>query len=202
MKKIDECHGCRKDAGLEKPHEGISPPIICFVGFSGSGKTTVVTAVVSALNQRGFSVGTIKHDVHGFSMDTPGKDSFRHKEAGARTSVVTSPWGIGMAAEADHDHQPHELLHLFKGHDIVIAEGFKRAKLPKIEIFRPENGKPPACRFDECLVAVACDTHLDWGVPCFPHSPVDGLADFILELFGMGRPENARRNSGKSDMPS
>jgi molybdopterin-guanine dinucleotide biosynthesis protein B len=166
---------------LSLPKHINQPLVLCIVGFSNSGKTTVTVGLVAALTARGFRVGTIKHDVHGFEMDRPGKDSWRHRQAGATATIVTSPDRIGMVMDADQDHQPDELLPLFKRMDIIIAEGFKRARLPKIEVFRPENGKPPACRDDPCLMAMVSRAPLDWGVPRFVPEDAEGLADFVNE---------------------
>ena len=85
--------------------------------------------------------------------------------------------------DSDHDHQPDELLPLFARMDIVIVEGFKRSRLPKIEVFRPENGKPPACRNDPCLAAVVSGANLDWGVPRFLPGNSDALARFVIDRF-------------------
>lgn len=156
------------------------PPVLCVVGFSGSGKTTVTVSLVEALGRRGLRVGTIKHDVHGFEMDQPGKDSWRHKQAGAATTIVTSPNQIGMVRDVDHDHQPLELLSLMQGMDIVLVEGFKRTDLPKIEVFRPETGKPPACRGDRHLLAVVSKAQLNWGVPVYLPVDTEGLCNFLL----------------------
>ena len=159
---------------------GKLPPVLCIVGFSGSGKTTVTADLIAALRRRGLTVGTIKHDVHGFEMDQPGKDSWRHKRAGAATTIVTSPKRIGMVMDVNHDHQPLELLSLMRGVDIVLVEGFKRAELPKVEVFRPENQKPPACRDDRHLIAVVSSSPVDWGVPRFSPDDTEGLCSFIL----------------------
>ncbi|UCF95758.1 MAG: molybdopterin-guanine dinucleotide biosynthesis protein B, partial [Desulfobacterales bacterium] len=75
------------------------PPIVSTVGYSGSGKTTLLEKLIAELKQRGFRVGTIKHDVHGFEMDRPGKDSWRHKQAGASVTVISSPYQIGMVKD-------------------------------------------------------------------------------------------------------
>ena len=98
------------------------PPIVSIVGYSGSGKTKLIEKLISAFKQRGVRVGTIKHDVHGFEMDRPGKDSWRHKQAGASTTIITSPRQIGMVMDADHDHHPLELMPLMAGMDIVLVE--------------------------------------------------------------------------------
>ncbi len=158
----------------------IQPPCVCIVGYSGSGKTQVMTRLIEIMSGMGLRVGTIKHDVHGFEMDKPGKDSWRHKKAGALTTIVTSPFQIGIVKDVNHDHQPDELLPMFEGMDIVLVEGFKRSQLPKIEIFRPGNGKPPACKGDKNLLALVSDVRLDWGVPWFKMETTDQLAIFII----------------------
>jgi molybdopterin-guanine dinucleotide biosynthesis protein B len=161
------------------------PPVVCIIGFSGSGKTTVTVGLVKVLKQRGFFVGTIKHDIHGFEMDRPGKDSWRHKQAGASTTIISSPSQVGMVMDVDHDHHPLELMPLLCKMDIVLVEGFKRADLPKIEVFRAENQKPPACCGDKNLLAVISDTALDWGVPYFAMDDYEGVADMLMQQFSL-----------------
>jgi molybdopterin-guanine dinucleotide biosynthesis protein B len=169
-----------------------APPLLGIVGFSGSGKTTLTVGLIDALGRRGLRVATIKHDVHGFAMDQPGKDTWRHKQAGAVATLISSPRGIGLVRDADHDHTPEELLPLLGPADMVLVEGFKRAPLPKIEVFRPELGKPPACRGDRHLLAVVSGAELDWGVPCFAPGALEELVDFVLACFGLqGRCEVA-----------
>jgi molybdopterin-guanine dinucleotide biosynthesis protein B len=180
------------------PSATTTPPMICFVGYSGSGKTTVMEKLISELTGRGLKVGTIKHDVHGFEMDQPGKDSWRHKQAGASATIVTSPKSIGLVMDVEHDHQPEELLSFLSHLDIVLVEGFKRCRLPKIEIFRPEIGKPPASRGDEYLRAVFSDSDVSWGVPRFAVADIPALADFVVEMFGITSAASAvpRRATG------
>lgn len=178
---INRRGNCWTDSGSDD-----TPPMVCIVGFSGSGKTTITVALVSALKQRGFCVGAIKHDVHGFEMDRPGKDSWRHKQAGASTTIISSPSQIGMVMDVEHDHHPLELAPLLGGMDIILVEGFKRADLPKIEVFRPENRKPPVCRNDRHLIAVVSSADLDWSVPRFEASDIEGLTEFVIKKFRLG----------------
>lgn len=168
-----------------------APPVISIVGFSGAGKTTLMVKLIAEFKSRGSNVGSIKHDVHGFEMDRPGKDSWRHKQAGAATTIISSPHQVGMVRDVDHDHHPLELLPLLCGMDIIFIEGFKRAGLPKIEVFRPENGKPPACRGDKHLLALISDAPLDWGVPRFPTADISGIADFIVQTFNLNQATEA-----------
>jgi molybdopterin-guanine dinucleotide biosynthesis adapter protein len=174
----------------EYPEFSRKPPMISIVGFSGQGKTTLTVKLVVELIKRGFRVGTIKHDVHGFDPDHPGKDSWRHKKAGASVTIVTSPTQIGMVRDVDHDHQPQELVHFFKEIDIVLVEGFKRAGLPKIEIFRPEIKKEPACKGDKYLIAVVSDAPLDWGMPQFHTEQIGEIVNFLLKQLHLEKPEH------------
>jgi molybdopterin-guanine dinucleotide biosynthesis protein MobB len=156
------------------------PPIVCVVGFSGSGKTTLLVRLIAALKERGLRVGTIKHDAHSFEIDHAGKDSWRHKHAGASTAIITSRSQIAVVKDVQQDHSPEELLPLFTHTDIVLAEGFKQARLPKIEVYRPELAKTAACKGDPLLMAVVSDAPIDWGVPRFGTTAVEALTDLIV----------------------
>ena len=160
-------------------------PLICIVGYSGSGKTTVMVRLIDCLARRGYRVGTIKHDSQGGRVDHPGKDSFRHKAAGAATSIISSPRQIAMVADVAQEQTPEALLPLLAGMDIVLAEGYKRARLPKIEVYRPEIGKGAACQEDPHLLAVVSDAAIDWGVPCFATAEMESLADFVAQCVGL-----------------
>ena len=100
------------------------PPIVCIVGSSGAGKTTLLEKLIPELTCRGIKVGTVKHDVHGFEIDKPGKDSYRHKQAGAVVTIISSPKRIGMVMDTDHDLDLGELLPFYSGVDIVLTEGY------------------------------------------------------------------------------
>ena len=160
-------------------------PVVCIVGKSGSGKTTLMEKLIPELNKMELQVGSIKHDVHGFEMDQPGKDSWRHKQAGSKTSIISSPHRIGMVMDVDHDHSLDELALFFPGVDIILAEGFKRKDKPKVEIFRREVHSQPLCRNDETLIALMTDTNVDLGVPRFTTNDVKGLAVFLAERFDL-----------------
>lgn len=167
----------------------IKHPIISFVGSSGSGKTTLLERLIPELTRLGFKVGTIKHDVHGFEMDKPGKDSWRHKQAGAAVSMISSPVQIGMVMDVDHDHHPDELSSLLSGVDIILTEGYKRKGRAKVEIFRPNGrGEKPLCMNDEYLIALVTDTNIDLDVPRFSLNDIKGLADFLITHLGL-KPE-------------
>jgi len=159
------------------------PPIVSIVGFSGSGKTTLLEKLIRELAARGYRIGTVKHDVHGFEMDKPGKDSWRHKRAGAATSVISSPRQVGVVMDVDHDHDPDELRPFFRNVDIVFTEGYKRGDKPKVEVFRAGLRDAPLCRHDDHLIALVTDTKVDIGAPRFSLEDVEGLADFLVGRF-------------------
>jgi len=162
-----------------------SPPVVSVVGYSGSGKTTLLEKLIAELKRRGFSVGTIKHDVHGFEMDRPGKDSWRHKQAGAATTIISSPFQIGMVMDVDHDHKPEELMPLLANMDIILTEGYKKEKMPKLEVFRSEIHSTPLCQGDEYLLALVSDDPIEMGVPRFPAGDIEKIADCLVRHFNL-----------------
>jgi molybdopterin-guanine dinucleotide biosynthesis protein B len=168
--------------------EKITPPVVSVVGNSGSGKTTFLEKVIREMTHRGLKVGTIKHDAHGrFEMDKPGKDSWRHKHAGASTTVISSPNRIGVVMDVEYDHSLDELVSFFNGMDIILTEGYKQDRKPKLEIFRPEITREPLCKNDENLLAFITDAPIDTGVPVFSTEDIKGAADFLMEHFNLTR---------------
>jgi len=163
--------------------DGAEPQIVSIVGSSGAGKTTLLERLIPELNKRGLRVGTVKHDVHGFEMDKPGKDSYRHKHAGAAMTILSSPIGIGLVMDTDHDFALNELLPFFSGVDIILTEGYKRENYPKIEVFRKEVHPEPLCAGDKNLIALVSDTPLDLPIPRFLPKDIKGLADFLIQQF-------------------
>ncbi|MEW5722949.1 MAG: molybdopterin-guanine dinucleotide biosynthesis protein B [Thermodesulfobacteriota bacterium] len=161
----------------------VFPPLVCIVGKSDSGKTTLIEKLVPALAGLGLRVGTIKHDVHGFDIDHPGKDSWRHKRAGAAMTVISSPRKLALVKDTDRDHGLDELLAYFDGCDLVLTEGYKRERKPKIEVYRSEAHPEPLCRGDENLIALVSDEDLDLGVPRFGLEDAAGLARFLKDRF-------------------
>ncbi len=164
-----------------------SPPIVSFVGHSESGKTTFLEKLIPALVSRKVRVGTIKHDVHGFQMDKPGKDSWRHKQAGATATIISSPQQVGMVKDVSYDHPPDILIPILHGCDLVLTEGYKSAAYPKIEVFRPEatNDPLPLCLDDPMLLAVVTDATATFGVPVFSTQDASGVADLIINRFDL-----------------
>jgi molybdopterin-guanine dinucleotide biosynthesis protein B len=166
--------------------ENITTPVVSVVGNSGSGKTTFLEKVIREMTHRGLKVGTIKHDVHGrFEMDKPGKDSWRHKHAGASTTVISSPHRIGMVMDVEYDHSLDELVLFFNGMDIILTEGYKKDHKPKLEIFRTEITQEPLCKDDENLLAFISDAPIDFGVLVFSAEDVKGVADLLIAHFNL-----------------
>lgn len=172
------------------------PPIICVVGFSGSGKTTLLVKLIAELRGRGLKVGSIKHAAHGFTMDQVGKDSWKHKGAGAAVTISASPNQIGMLMDVDHDYHPDELAPFFQGMDIVLAEGYKRQDKPKIEVFDPALGKEPILINDENLIALISDIPVGSAVPCFERNGVEGLADFLIDFLDLDTTFSSQNRKG------
>ncbi|MHB1014370.1 MAG: molybdopterin-guanine dinucleotide biosynthesis protein B [Desulfurivibrionaceae bacterium] len=160
------------------------PPVIAFIGKPDSGKTTLLEKLIPELRHRGYRIGTIKHHVHTFEMDRPGKDTWRHKQAGASTVALSSPTGLGIIRDVDEDLTLEELVGRYYGDiDLVITEGYKRLTLPKIEVFRSTLHEEPLPDRDETWVAMVSDTAVPTDLPCFPLDDVMGLADFLESRF-------------------
>ena len=152
-------------------------------GWSGSGKTTLVEQLVSYLVESGFDVATVKHAHHHFDADTSGKDSFRHREAGARQVLVSSSQRSALFTEHVESVEPDlpQLLCQFAPTDIILVEGFKKYPIKKIEIFRPSLGKPLLYPEDDLVTAVASDEVLDdCPLPVLNLSEIASIADFII----------------------
>lgn len=157
-----------------------TPPVVCFVGASKAGKTTLLEELIPELRGRGLKVGSIKH-VHEFQMDIKGKDSWRHKQAGASMTVIASPSRVGIVADVDHEWNPSELASLFTDYDIVLAEGFKREGINKVEVLGPGERSTLLPKEDPNVLAVVGDDTPDIGVPWFSREDVDKLADFLID---------------------
>ncbi len=165
-------------------------PMISVVGTSDSGKTTLIEKIIPELTARGLRVGTVKHDVHGFEMDREGKDSYRHKHAGAAATVISAPNRVGMVKDVERELTLDEIGDRFLDDvDVIVVEGYKRQNKPKIEVHRKIRNKPLLSSTENGLVAVATDEPLDVGVPCFHVDDARGLAGFIVDYFHLNKKE-------------
>src|SRR5215472_6629361 len=162
--------------------------VVGFAGWSGAGKTTLIVKLIPEFNRRGLSVSTIKHAHHNFDLDQPGKDSYEHRAAGAEEVLVASANRVALIRELRGAPEPSlaELLRLLKPVDLVLIEGFKRDPLPKIEIFRAANGKPPMHPNDRDIVALISDAVEPSAR--LPHASIDDVAAAADLVLGHARP--------------
>jgi len=164
----------------------MKPAVVSVVSKKDSGKTTLLEKLIPELKNRGYRIGTIKHDVHGFTIDHEGKDTFRHKAAGAETVVISCPWMLSVIKDVKEEVSVDQIVSdHFKEMDLVITEGFKKAGKPQIEVYRSAAHDSPIHVKGQTntLIALASDIPLDLGVPCFDLNDVRGLADFIEQKF-------------------
>ena len=162
------------------------PKVFGFAGFSGVGKTTLIEQLLPSLIGEGVRVSVIKHAHHDFDIDRPGKDSYRHREAGAYEVLITANKRWVLMHELRDEAEPtlEDQLEKLSPCDLVIVEGFKRADIPKIEIWREANGKPMLYPQDPNIIAVACDTEIEChGLPILPLNDPASIAQFILKRF-------------------
>jgi molybdopterin-guanine dinucleotide biosynthesis protein B len=153
--------------------------IVSIVGKSGAGKTTLLEKLIKGLKYKGHSVGTVKHTHEGFHMDKKGKDSWRHRKAGSDATLAIAPDMIALVK--DGEIEVVKAIQLYLGNmDIVLVEGFKKQKLPKIEIFRTGGRhEQPLCMNDDNLIAFVSDSDYDPDVPKFGIEDIDSIVQFI-----------------------
>lgn len=162
------------------------PPVLSIVGKSESGKTTLIEKLIPELKRRGYRVGIVKHAHHGFDIDRKGKDSYRHKKAGADAVMVASPGQIAMIKDGPGERLD-DVIPYFDDVDLLLTEGFKGDRAPKIEIFRSQRHQHPACLEDDTLMAMVSDTPLDLAVPQFASNDIKAITEFIVSGFLTGR---------------
>jgi molybdopterin-guanine dinucleotide biosynthesis adapter protein len=158
-------------------------PIVCFVGRSNSGKTTFIERVIPELVRAGYKVATVKHAGHGFDLDTEGKDSWRHKQAGASSVVILSKGSMAMFADVSDQVSVEDVRDRFLdgSYDLILAEGWKNEGFPKIVIIREQVGEIPIST--EGLLAVVSDKQVNLNVPVFDLNDVPAVASLIMKHF-------------------
>jgi len=163
--------------------------IFGLAGWSGSGKTTLVVRLLPELARRGVTASTIKHAHDGFDIDQPGKDSYEHRQAGAREVLVASNRRWALLHENERDAEPNlaDLVAQLSPVDLVLVEGFKSYPHDKLEVHRAALGKPLLCGGDRLIVAVAADDGLPGvDLPVLDLDDVTAIADFIIAHCGLG----------------
>ena len=178
-------------------------PIVSIVGKSDSGKTTLIEKLVPELTRRGYRVATVKHDVHGFEVDREGKDSWRHKRAGAHTVVISSPKKAALIRDVERDLSLAEIREkMIRDVDLILSEGYKKDVQPKIEIFRKEKHQELLCTQGDNLIAIVSDQTFDVGVPCFDLEDMNGLSGFIeAEFLKAGKGKEVSLEVGGKPIP-
>lgn len=155
------------------------PPVVCIVGKPKSGKTTIIEKLIPELKSRGYSVATIKHTTHDFEVDTEGKDSWKHAQAGSDCTVLSSAQKMSLIRKVDRDLSPSELARFVSNdYDIILAEGFKKSEELKIEVNR--SGGELVCS-PEDLLAVVTDEPLESITLTYSSDDIPGLAALIEE---------------------
>ena len=162
--------------------------IFGFAGWSGSGKTTLIEQLIPLIVARGVKVALIKHAHHTFDVDQPGKDSYRHRHAGCTEVLVSSSRRWVLMHELKGEPEPGfaELIEHVSPCDLLLVEGYKREKVPKLEVYRAAVGEPLLHPHDTDIVAIASDQRLETRLPQLDLNAPPAIADFILRHVGLG----------------
>lgn len=162
------------------------PPVVSIISKKNCGKTTLIEKLLPELKRRGYRVGTIKHDTHGYTIDHKGKDTWRHKQAGSDVVAISSPWMLSLIRDVAEEIDLDEIVaRYFDDVDLVITEGYKKASKPQIEVFRQAaHSKPLHSQGHEgTLVAFVSDIPLETALPCFDLNDIKGVTDFLEQVF-------------------
>ena len=157
-------------------------PVLAIIGKKNCGKTTLIERLLPELIDLGHQVGTIKHHHGDIQMDQPGKDTWRHKQAGAKVVVLSSPTGLGLIRDTSREIPVQELVSLyFSEMDLVLTEGYKKEAIPKVEIFRSNVHSAPLPDPEGNLIAMMSDVETGRDIPHFRLNDCRALAEFIAE---------------------
>jgi len=155
-------------------------PVVSVVGKSNTGKTTLIEKLIPELVRRGYRVATIKHHLHDFDIDQEGKDSWRHRRAGSRATIIATPRKVAVIEDVEEDLSIEALRDRYVHDvDLILTEGFKGNPHPKIEVYRAALKRELLCSPEDNLLAVASDTPLAIKAPCLDINDVQGLVDVI-----------------------
>jgi molybdopterin-guanine dinucleotide biosynthesis protein B len=169
-----------------------------FAGFSGSGKTTLLEQLIPWFVARGVRVSIIKHAHHTFDVDQPGKDSYRHRQAGASEVLVTSSrrWVLMHELRGESEPTLEEMMAHVSVCDLLLVEGFKRAAIPKLEVWRRTCTEPRLHPHDPHIVAIATDATIDATLPVLNLNEPARIGEFILQYLGIAAQFATARASG------
>lgn len=159
--------------------------VLGIVGYSGSGKTTLLEKLIPCFSIRGLKVSVIKHSHHVFDIDKPGKDSFRHRKAGANEVLLScnDRWALMHENRGGKEASLDLLLSCLSPCDLVLVEGFKNFPISKLEIYRSDIGKSPLFSTHVGIIGVASDSVIDSSLPYLPLDDIERIADFVIEFF-------------------
>lgn len=175
----------------------MNPPVLGFAALSGTGKTTLLRKLIPALRASGLRIGVIKHAHHTFDVDQPGKDSYELRHAGAQRVLIGSRkrWALMVENDERADDDEPTLAELLTNMphadlDLIVVEGFKHERFPKIELHRASLAQPQLYPDDSSIIAIACDTVLDPppGLPVLDLNDVATLADFVRDFVAANTP--------------
>ncbi len=168
-------------------------PVVSFVGNSGVGKTSFLEKLVRKMKARGYRLAVIKHDVHTFDIDRPGKDSWRLTQAGSDIVILSSPGRLALLEEVDEERRLEELVKMVEDRvDIVLTEGYRGAAALKIEVSRQAHGGALTAPADD-LIAIVADQRFDLSVPHFDLNDAAGVADLLQQRFALCPRQRSRR---------
>ena len=159
-------------------------PVVVLVGTSGTGKTTFLEKLIRELKKRTITVGTIKHHDHDFDIDKPGKDTWRHAQAGADAVALSSPSKVALIRKVEEELSLDQVTELIGSVDIILVEGYKRSDKPKIEIQRSAHSRELLSAPEE-LIALVSDQEWNIGVPLFDLDDALGVADMLVGKYGL-----------------
>jgi molybdopterin-guanine dinucleotide biosynthesis protein B len=163
--------------------------VIGFAGWSGSGKTTLIEQLIPWFAAKGLRVSVVKHAHHRFDVDTPGKDSYRHRHAGASEVLITSSrrWVLMHELRGDVEPTLEEQLVQLSPCDLVLVEGFKQSGISKVEVYRPAQGEPMLAPNDPHVVAIATDAALNVKVPVLDLNNPPAVGEFVLKFLKLAQ---------------
>ncbi|MFX4261095.1 molybdopterin-guanine dinucleotide biosynthesis protein B [Pelotomaculum propionicicum] len=157
-------------------------PVVGLAGYSGSGKTTFLEKLIIELKSRGYRIGVIKHTHHAVGFDQPGKDTWRHAQAGADFVALAAPGSYSVFKKTERDPGPEILISMAGEMDLVIVEGYKKEKWPKIEVFYRHGTSERPDIPDGELLAVVSDVQPEKDVPHFGLDDAAGVAEYIEQM--------------------